>query len=45
VLAVVAVVTGSLTVLSLLTLAIVLLWAASLTRHAVQGHGGAKLPA
>lgn len=45
VLAIVAVVTGSLTVLSFLTLAVVLLWGASLTRHALQGHGGARLPA
>ncbi len=41
VLAVVAIVTGSLTVLSLLIAVIVLLWAASLTRHA--WHAGAKL--
>jgi hypothetical protein len=45
VLAVVAIVTGSLTVLSFLTLASVLLWGASLMRHAVHGHGGARLAA
>jgi hypothetical protein len=45
VLSVVAVVTGSLTVLSFLTLTVVLLWGASITRHAWQGHGGARLPA
>jgi hypothetical protein len=43
VLAVLALVTGSLTWISLLTLDIVLLWAASLARHA--WHGGAKLAA
>ena len=45
VLAVLALVTGSLTWLSLLTLAIVLLWAGSLTRHALHRHGGARLAA
>jgi len=46
VLALVSVVTGSLTALSLLTADIVLLWAASLARHAWQGrHGRTPIPA
>ncbi len=43
ILAVVAIATGSLTALSLLTLDYVLLWAASMLRHSQQGHAAAAV--